>query len=43
MAGEAFSLGDRVRITGRQVVLELSPEGVDRLSETELRRMVASW
>lgn len=43
MAGEAFSLGDRVRIAGRQVVLEVSPEGVDRLSEVELRRIVASW
>jgi Ca-activated chloride channel family protein len=43
MAGEAFSLGDRVRIAGRQVVLEVSPEGVDHLSEVELRRIVASW
>jgi Ca-activated chloride channel family protein len=43
MVEEAFSLGDRVWITGRRVVLELSPDGVDRLSETELRRMLASW
>jgi Ca-activated chloride channel family protein len=40
---EAFSLGERVRIAGRQVVLESAPDGEDQLTESELRRIVASW
>jgi Ca-activated chloride channel family protein len=43
LIAQAFSLGERVRIAGRQVILEVSPEGVDRLSEAELRRIAADW
>ena len=40
---EAFSLGDRVRIAGRQVVLEVAADGAEHLTDVELRRIVASW
>jgi len=40
---EVFSLGERVRVAGRRVVLELAPDGVERLPEPELRRIVANW
>ena len=41
--GEAFSLGDRIRIAGRQVVLEVAADGAEHLTDMELRRIVASW
>src|SRR5690606_1753479 len=40
---DAMSLGERVRIAGRGVILEVSPTGVEQLSDAELRRIVASW
>jgi Ca-activated chloride channel family protein len=43
LVAEAFSLGDRVRIAGRQVILEVDPNGAERLSESELREIVANW
>jgi Ca-activated chloride channel family protein len=43
LVAEAFSLGDRVRIAGRQVILEVDSNGAERLSESELREIVASW
>ena len=43
LLGEAFSLGERVRMAGREVVIEVAADGVERLSETELRRIVDGW
>jgi Ca-activated chloride channel family protein len=43
LVAEAFSLGERVRIAGRNVILEVSPDGAEQLSDAELRRIVASW
>ena len=43
LLAEAFSLGERVRIAGRNVILEVSPDGAEQLSDAELRRIVASW
>lgn len=40
---EAFSLGERVRIAGRSVVIETGPDGVERLAEAELQRIVSTW
>ena len=40
---DAVSLGERVRIAGRSVILEVSPDGVEQLSDAALRRIVASW
>jgi Ca-activated chloride channel family protein len=40
---EAFSLGERVRIAGRAVVLESAPDGRTSLGDEELRRIVANW
>lgn len=41
--GEAFSLGERVRMAGRGVVLEVAPDGVESLPDAALRRIVANW
>ncbi|HSJ62277.1 MAG TPA: VIT domain-containing protein [Gemmatimonadaceae bacterium] len=41
--GEAFGLGERVRIAGRQIVLETAVDGVERLTDAELQRIVTNW
>jgi Ca-activated chloride channel family protein len=43
LLGEAFSLGERVRMAGRQVVIEVAADGVERLSAAELRRIETGW
>jgi hypothetical protein len=43
LISEAFSLGERVRMAGRHIVIEVAPDGVEQLSAAELRRIVANW
>jgi Ca-activated chloride channel family protein len=43
LLGEAFSLGERVRMAGRQVIIEVAPDGMEQLSDAELRRIEAGW
>ena len=40
---EAFALGDRVIVAGRSIAVEISPTGVESLSESELRSLQSKW
>ena len=40
---EAFALGDQVIVAGRSVAVEISPTGVESLSESELRSLQSKW
>jgi Ca-activated chloride channel family protein len=39
----AFALGDRVRIAGRTVVVEVSADGADTLAERDVAGIVSGW
>lgn len=40
---EAFALGDRVRLAGRAVLLEVAPDGVTTIDSTMLTRFTTAW
>jgi hypothetical protein len=40
---EAFAIGDRVVVAGRSIAVEISPTGVESLSESELRSLQSKW
>ena len=40
---EAFALGDQVIVAGRSVAVEITPTGVESLSESELRSLQSKW
>jgi Ca-activated chloride channel family protein len=40
---EPFALGDRVVVAGRSIAVEISPTGVESLSESELRNLQSRW
>jgi Ca-activated chloride channel family protein len=40
---EVFALGDRMRVVGERVVIELAPDGVESLSTVELARLTTDW
>jgi Ca-activated chloride channel homolog len=39
----AFSLGDRVRVAGRAVEIEVTPDGVERLTDAEVASVRSDW
>jgi Ca-activated chloride channel homolog len=39
----AFAVDDRVRVAGRVVAIEVSPSGVDRLTDAEVASVRADW
>ncbi len=41
--GPALALGERVIVTGRGVAIEFTPAGQERMSESEVRSVVAAW
>lgn len=40
---EVFALGDKVIVSGRDVVIEIGPAGIDTLSDPDLRRIQSGW
>ncbi len=40
---ESMALGDRVRVRGNRVLVEVSPDGVDRLDAATVRQLVERW
>lgn len=40
---EALALGDKVAIAGRDVVIEIADDGVEGISDSDLKRIVAAW
>ena len=40
---EALALGDRVRVRGTNVIVEVAPDGVSTLDSAAVRRLVAQW
>jgi len=40
---ETFALGERVIVAGRSVAIEISPSGVESLSDADLRSLQAKW
>ena len=40
---EPFALGDRLRVRGREALVEVAPDGADRLGADELSRLRAAW
>ncbi|MBC8088065.1 MAG: VWA domain-containing protein [Phycisphaerae bacterium] len=40
---EVFALGDRVRLAGTSVVLEVTPNGVSTLDDATITRFTAAW
>lgn len=40
---DAFALGDRVIVAGREIALEIGASGAESLSDADLRRITASW
>lgn len=40
---EAFALGDRVRMMGKSVMLEVSPSGVTTLDDATITRFTTAW
>lgn len=40
---DALALGDKVAIAGREVVIEISDDGVETVSDSDLKRIVAAW
>jgi Ca-activated chloride channel family protein len=41
--GPALALGERVIVAGRAVAIEFTPTGQERMSENEVRGLVAAW
>lgn len=41
--GPALALGERVIVTGRAVAIEFAPTGQERMSDSDLRSVVAAW
>jgi Ca-activated chloride channel family protein len=40
---EAMALGDRVRVRGNRVLVEVTPDGVEQLDAVALRQLVERW
>jgi hypothetical protein len=40
---EPFALGERVIVAGRSIAIEISPAGVESLSDAELRSLQTKW
>lgn len=40
---ELLAAGDRVKVTGRAIVIEVTPEGSERLDAAELARAIRDW
>jgi Ca-activated chloride channel family protein len=40
---EVFALGDKVVVGGKDVVIEIASNGVERLSDTELKKVQSQW
>jgi Ca-activated chloride channel family protein len=40
---EIFALGDQIVVAGQAIVIEISPGGVETLSEPDLKRVTAQW
>jgi hypothetical protein len=41
--GPVLALGERVIVAGRAVAIEFTPTGQERMSENEVRNLVAAW
>lgn len=41
--GPALALGERVIVAGRAVAIELTPSGLERMSDSDVRGVVAAW
>jgi hypothetical protein len=41
--GPVLALGERVIVAGRAVAIEFTPAGQERMSESEVRNLVAAW
>jgi Ca-activated chloride channel family protein len=41
--GPALALGERVIVAGRAVAVEFTPTGLERMSESDVRGVVAAW
>jgi hypothetical protein len=40
---EPFALGDRVRVAGREAVIEVSPQGAETLPAGEIAALARGW
>ena len=40
---EVFALGDKVLVSGRDVSIEIGADGMERISDAELRRIQSGW
>jgi hypothetical protein len=40
---ESFALGERVKVAGRRVAVEVAPDGVERLGASELDALERDW
>jgi hypothetical protein len=40
---EAFALGDKVIVTGRDVRIEIGEAGMETLNEADLKRIQSAW
>jgi hypothetical protein len=40
---QAFSIGERVRVAGRAMTIELTPDGNEQLSDRELALLRENW
>jgi hypothetical protein len=40
---EVFALGDKVVVAGRNIAIEIGPNGADKLSDAELMRLQSGW
>ncbi len=38
-----FAVGERVRVSGRTIAIEVTPAGVERLTDAEVARVRAGW
>ena len=39
----AFALGDRVLVRGTTIAIAVAPDGAERLSNAEMKSIVAAW
>ena len=40
---EVFALGDKVVVSGKSIVIEISSSGVENLSDADLKRITTQW
>jgi hypothetical protein len=40
---DVFALGDKVRVSGRSVTIEIGSSGTESMSSAELERIRAAW